>query len=124
MRRYLSICLALLIIAISGGIALASVITGATWRGNIQVSNNSTSPATNVSTICSINITAMVANGYMDDYDDAVITDGAADIPFMPGHGSNPWVIFVDSIGAAVEARRCAQVLHAVYTIPQKRALA
>lgn len=77
---------------------LASSVTDALYRGLVTVTNNSTA-ATGVQTVCSINSTSMVAQGFAsDNLDDTVMQYNGVDVAFMPGYGTNPWCIWVDSI--------------------------
>lgn len=81
---------------------LASDISGAKFYGVISIGNNSTSAASNVSVAVSINTTALTDGVYASsNMTNIVIRNTAgADLPFMPGLGGNPWIIYNASIGA------------------------
>jgi len=80
----------------------ASVIANAEWRTKIMVSNNGTM-ASNVSANFTLPTSEMIAAGVLksDATDAAITTSGGDDVAFMPGWGSNPWCVWVSSIGAS-----------------------
>jgi hypothetical protein len=102
MKKYILGLLLLAIIITSGGVALASDITGAMYRGVVQATNSSTA-ATNIAVPFTANTTSWIANGILNATATNVVaqSDTDADIPFMPGYGSNPWILFYDSISAS-----------------------
>jgi hypothetical protein len=102
MKRYILGLLLITLLVSSGGIALASDITGATYRGVVQATNSSTA-TTNVAVPFTANTTSWIANGILNATATNVVaqSDAGADIPFMPGYGSNPWILFYDSISAS-----------------------
>jgi hypothetical protein len=57
---------------------------------------------TNVTTVCPINTQALIDGKYVtsDLLNTAFQTQGGSDVPYMPGVGTNPWVFWIDSIGA------------------------
>lgn len=81
--------------------ALASDITDATYRGVVQATNSS-SATTNIAVPFTANTSSWITNGILNATATNAVaqSDTGADIPFMPGYGSNPWVLYYDSIGA------------------------
>jgi hypothetical protein len=100
MKQYrFYILLLTLIVALMPLSVFASDVSNAIWGGDIRVTNNSTA-TTAVSIDCSINSTALMDSGYTSStLTDAAIQYNGSDIPFMPGYGNNPWILFIDSIG-------------------------
>lgn len=102
-KRLVIISVICLIATISlSGIALASDVFDALYTGTIRVTNNSTAE-----TAVSVPFTASSADYIAGDYmyssaNNTAITNAAGvDVPYMPGYGdSNPWVVFVNLIGA------------------------
>ena len=97
-------CLALLVVLIIALTTvfpvLASNITGAKWHGTLRITNTGAA-VTGVSTNFTLN-TAELIN---DDFLNATATNYAilynsSDVASMPGWGSNPWCVFVPTIGA------------------------
>lgn len=103
MKRYIyAVFLAIVaIFGIVGMVIAASDITDAVWHGEIRATNNGTSTATSVAVPVSINSTAGVSNGFWNStlLDIALLLNGT-DYAIMPGYGTNPWMIFVQSIGS------------------------
>ena len=82
------------------GYTLASDITGALFSGTLRITDSG-GTASGVSTNFSLNTTALIANGYAkSDLSDVAIRNGSDDVAFMPGYGSNPWVVYVPTIGS------------------------
>lgn len=110
MKRLIALAL-LLAMVMPGGLALASDISGALYKMSITITNSGAA-ATNVSTNVAISTTNLVAGGFASDAVTNVAMRNAAgaDVPFMPGYGSNPWAMFVPSIGAN------AQLNYSLYT--------
>lgn len=103
MKRIILILSLLVIALIPCSIVLAANTDNALWIGTVRVTNNSTSDKTNESAVISSMMTTeyMIANGYIDsDVGDAVVQLNGTDVPFMPGYGTNPWVVFIDEISA------------------------
>lgn len=86
---------------LTGAAAYASDISGATFSGTIVVSNNSTATS-NVATVMTLSSADLIDNYGVDTSFDrvAIRNTAGADVPFMPGYGSNPWALWVQSIGA------------------------
>lgn len=83
---------------------LASDITNADFYGTITISNNGTT-ATNVSTnITGLSTPNLIAGGFLNSSASncAIRNRSGTDIAFMPGYSTNPWMMFVDSIGASI----------------------
>lgn len=80
---------------------LASDITDALYYGIIAISNNGTA-ASGVSTNCTINTQALIDGGYINSATNntAIRNVMGADVAFMPGASSNPWVMWVPSMDA------------------------
>jgi hypothetical protein len=80
--------------------ALAVSITQCLYQGDLVVANSGTA-TTNVATVATINGSALVAGSYCtaDYLNTALQTSGGTDIVYMPGYSTNPWCIFVPSIG-------------------------
>lgn len=78
----------------------ASDISGATFSGVIQVTNNSSGvDYTNQQTVASINATNFIDGGYFNSgVTNAAILFGGSDIAFMPGFPDTVWAIEVPSI--------------------------
>jgi len=100
-RKILLLALAL-IISLSPTIALASDITGAIWQGAARITNANAGAVSNASVNMSLNTASLISNGYLN----ATASDGAiqingTDTSFMPGYGSNPWMVFVPSLSGA-----------------------
>ena len=82
--------------------ALASNVINAGYLGRVIVTNNGTVAASNVSTVFSLNSTALIAANMLlaSANDCAIRTAGGVDAPFTPGYAGNPWVLFVTSVAA------------------------
>ncbi len=105
MKHYkiiLSFLLAFAIITcIASPVIAVSVVDNAEWYGLIRISNNDTGTASFVSTNMTLNVASLISNGYISsDCSDIAIQENGTDRPFMPGYGSNPWIIDVPSIDA------------------------
>lgn len=96
-----TILLLLLLILALPLCALASDITDANYKGNILASNNSTL-AVSVSANVAISTADLINAGILNAAaSDVAARDGTgADIPFMPGYLTNPWVFYLPSIAA------------------------
>jgi len=100
--RYRLLCLILVLLAILPfTMVLASDISTALYSGVITITNNSTA-ATNVAVPFTLSSADMISQGWVDSsFDGAAIqNDSGVDVPFMPGWSTNPWMIWVPSIGA------------------------
>ncbi len=102
-KRFIAISLACLLLASTvGGIAIASDTFDALYTGVIRVSNNSTAN-TSVSVPFTASSADYITGGFMNSSanNTAIQQSTGVDVTYMPGYGdSNPWVIFVPSIGA------------------------
>jgi hypothetical protein len=80
----------------------AADVDGALYIADI-VATNSGEAATNVGAALEINDQAMINGKYIteDLLNTAIQTAGGADVPYMPGVGSNPWIYWLSSIGAS-----------------------
>lgn len=93
-------------------VALAvSDISDAGYLGEIEISNNST-VAYDVSANFTANTTSLIATGMLNaTASDAAMRDANGnDVLFMPGYDGNPWITFIDEIGAD------ATITHYLYT--------
>lgn len=101
-RKLLNLLLViLLVLAIPGAMVLASDVTGAIYKMGITVSNNGTL-ANYVSTTGNISTPNLIAGNYSNAaVDNVAVQDaGSNDVIFMPGHTTNPWCFWVETIGA------------------------
>jgi hypothetical protein len=86
---------------IIGGIVSASDTSGAQYYGVVTVTNNSTATTVVSTNISGLNSTEMMAQGWLNSSaNNCAIQYSGGDIPFMPGNGTSPWTMFVNSIGA------------------------
>ena len=100
MKRLL-LSLLMLALLIMPAVTNASDISGADFYGKIRATNNGTT-ASNVCANVSINTTSLINSGILNaTANNAVIQNTAGgDAPFMPGYGTNPWIVFYDSVSA------------------------
>lgn len=100
--KHICILLVCIMALLAATPALASDISGARYYGTITISNNGTD-ATEVSTVFTANTSALINAGYLNSSASDVAVVGAAglDVAFMPGYGTNPWVVYVPSISAS-----------------------
>ena len=91
----------LIVLSLSGGVALASDISDADYIATVRVTNNSTVASYVAVPITGINTTNLINQGFLNSSaNNSVIRSSAgADIPFMPGYNA-AWVTYVDSIAA------------------------
>jgi len=101
MRRFSQILAALMIVClVISSPAMASTVTGSTFKGQINVVNSSWANANFVIPV-TINTQNMIDGKYiLDDFSDVALQDSAnADVAFMPAEGAgNQWMMFVDDI--------------------------
>jgi len=97
--------LAFLVLAlpIASYAVFASDVTDADFYGIITISNNSTATTAVSTNISGLNTPSLIADGYLNSSaSDCAIRDRSGiDIAFMPGYSTNPWIMFVNSIGAS-----------------------
>lgn len=102
MKRFirLSILIGMAIILLPS-FALASDISDALYHIVITIGNSGDAAQT-VSTVADISSPSLIAGEFAnDDVTNVAMRDAAGeDIAFMPGYDTNPWVMFVPSIGA------------------------
>lgn len=78
--------------------ALAADVTDARYSGIIRVTNAG-DEATNVSTVFTLSAANLISAGYLaEDFSNIAVMYGATSVGFMPGHGANPFAVFVPSI--------------------------
>ncbi|MFC1904657.1 hypothetical protein ACFLXT_02720 [Chloroflexota bacterium] len=101
-KRFIIIVCLLLAIVLSSSIALASDITGALFKANINIFNSG-SAATNVATTFTANATSLIDAEYLNATANncAMLSSAGADVRFMPGYAGNQWCTFTPSIGAS-----------------------
>lgn len=104
MKKYLLCFLILITLLTMPLIVTASNISLANYEATVTVSNNSTA-TTNVCVPFTLSVPNMVAAGYIDTSCTRVAMTNTGDLPFMPGYGANPWIVFVPSIGADATVR-------------------
>jgi hypothetical protein len=102
MKKPFYILLLLFVILIIGMpvIVYASNLTGAQYHGTITVSNNSTA-ANNIMVSMALTSPVLISQGWVNaEFNNVAIQNSSgADTAFMPGYNTNPWMIFVPSIG-------------------------
>lgn len=78
----------------------ASDTSGATYTGTIRVTNDGTANTSVATIIYGINSTSFISNGYLNaTATDSTIQHSGTDVKYMPGYGSNLWIMWVSSIG-------------------------
>jgi hypothetical protein len=103
MRKNIALAvLALVLMVAPLGIVAGSDITGALYKLVITVADNGTA-ATNVSTVCTLSTPNLITGGYANSGANniALRSSTGVDVPFMPGYGTNPMVLFVPTVGAS-----------------------
>jgi len=101
-RVFCTLLLALMVVAGTATLVLASDVDDALWRGTVTVSNNGTT-ASAVSVNMSLSSASLVSQGYASaDLTDIAMQVNGVDTAFMPSvNASYPWAIFVPNIGAS-----------------------
>lgn len=81
---------------------LAASVINALFIGDVVATNSGTA-TTNVCTVCPINTQALIDGKFAtaDLLNTALQAPGGTDIAYMPGVGTNPWCLFIPSIGAS-----------------------
>lgn len=98
MKLIARLTLVLIIMLLAAFPAMASTLTDATYNGTLRVTNSSDA-ASSVAAAFPLNAQNLIDAGYMaSDFSNIAITYGGADMAFMPGHGENPWMVYVPSI--------------------------
>ncbi len=79
----------------------ASSVSGAHWHGDVVVTNIS-SPASGAASVFTANTSAMISEGFINGTatDLAVQDSTGSDIVVQPGWSTNPWCVYLSSIGA------------------------
>lgn len=98
---FITICLSAVMILLAP-VALASDVSDALYTGIIRVSNNSTATTNCITPVTGINTTVFMQNNWLNSSaNNSVIRNtSGADIEFMPGNDTNPWLVWTPSIGA------------------------
>lgn len=99
MKRFLWLVLIISMLAVSP--VLASDVSDAMYHGTVRATNAGSSASNTVATTFSFPTADAISNGFMADASDAVIEYNGSDIAFMPGYNGNPWLMWIDSIGAS-----------------------
>jgi hypothetical protein len=102
LRRILSILALLLLVSlVVTYTAYSSDVTGADFYGIITVSNNSTATGSVSTNISGMNTPGLISAAYLNSTANncAIQNSSGVDIAFMPGYSTNPWCLFVNSIG-------------------------
>lgn len=102
MKRTFILVICAILAILSGSYALASDTFDAIYTGTVRVTNNSTATGYVSVNISNANSNSFIDGGYMFDScnNTAIVYSAGADAAFMPGYDDNPWVVFVESIGA------------------------
>ena len=81
-------------------VALASDITNALYHGTVQALNSGAATAQYVAANFTLSTPDLITAGHLNaSANNAVMRDDAdSDIAFMPGYGSNPWIVWYDNI--------------------------
>ncbi len=99
MKKLVSLLLAFFVILSIGSLAFASDVSDANYYGVIRATNSGTATS-NVCANVSINTTALIASGFLDETStNAAVRVSSTDVPFMPGNDGDPWIVHYDSIG-------------------------
>jgi hypothetical protein len=99
MKKLVSLLLAFFVILSIGSLAFASDVSDANYYGVIRATNSGTATS-NVCANVSINTTALIASGFLDETStNAAVRVSSTDVDFMPGYNGDPWIIHYDSIG-------------------------
>lgn len=82
---------------------LAADVSGANYIADIVAANTGSEGVTKSCTPVTINDAALVEGGYVteDLLNTAIQLPGGTDVAYMPGVGTNPWVLFTGNIGPA-----------------------
>jgi len=100
MKYYIAIILSLMLV-FAGVSAYASDISDANYYGIIVITNNSTLASGVSANISGMNSTRLISGGYLNSTaNNTAIQHAGADVAFMPGYGSNPWVVWAGDMGA------------------------
>lgn len=90
----------IILLFISSLPCFASDTTLAKWTGIISISNNSTA-SQNVTANFTFNTESAIAQGMLNaSANDCAVLYGGSDVAFMPGYSSNPWIVYISSIGS------------------------
>lgn len=100
-RLFIYFIIGCLVLLVLSGVVSASDTSDALYAGIIKVTNNGTAVTGVATTISGINTTSLIADGFLhSSANDSAILRSGSDVAFMPGYGTNPWILYVDSIGA------------------------
>lgn len=123
MKQYAIFC-AIIATILFPFVALASVITGATYHGTVIVTNNSTA-ANNVIVPFSLNTASLITEGMANSsLNNTAIKSGATDIVYCPEYGTTNWWMFAGNMTALTAnsydfySGGAASMVSALYYIP------
>lgn len=100
-KRILQIGILALVVMLIATPALAETsVANATFRGDVICYNSSGGTLSNTCSAVNINTQALIGGDFVteDLLNTAVQTAGGNDIAYMPGVGTNPWIIYSGSI--------------------------
>ena len=99
-QKILAFLIACVMLISGASAAFASNISGALNSGQIIITNNSTA-TTDVATTGNWSTQSLIDGGYLNSSANncAIRNTSGADIPFMPGLGTDVWGVWVPSIG-------------------------
>lgn len=99
-RLFVYAVIGCLLAILLSGVVSASDTSDALYAGTVKVTNNGTAVTGVATTISGINATSLIAAGFLSSSaNDSAILRSGADVAYMPGYGSNPWILYVASIG-------------------------
>jgi len=79
--------------------ALAASVVNATFRGDVVCSNTSGDTLSNTCSAININTQALIDGSFADaDLLNTAVQIAGTDVPYMPGVGTNPWIIYSGTI--------------------------
>jgi hypothetical protein len=106
--KYITVVLITVIALVGIAVSVAADVTDAQYLSKILVSNNSTTEANQVALAYSINTTAMADSAMLGASATDVILQDVAGVSraVMPGHGNNPWIMYIDTIEGNTQQRK------------------
>jgi len=99
-KGILQVVLLTLVVVLVATPALAASVVNATFRGDLVCSNSSGDTLSNTCSVFNINTQALIDGSFVDAdlLNTAVQTPGGSDAAFMPGVGTNPWILYSGTI--------------------------
>lgn len=101
MKKYRGLVVLILLLAIMPLPAFASDISSATYYGVITIHNAGTATTAVSANVSGLSSPVLISGGYTNSSanNTAIRNTSGADVAFMPGYSTNPWMLFVPSIG-------------------------